>query len=446
YTLVELASEHSAFSFFNILFIHPDMAKSSTVLKHEIIHIKQKHSWDIILLELLKICCWFNPVVYLMKKDLTLLHEYIADEKTTAANISKHEYAMFLIENSMAAYSSSLVNQLFNQSILKSRINMLNKEKTANWARLKYLLAVPLGVGLLCASTLGFSKSYGYFEIGHQSVQQKKVTKSKQEKKSYYPDSKFDKDNNFVSLEKRAIIINGQVIADKNKYYGAAEADDIKYLGSTEAIKKYGSKIGKDGAVEITGKDVVMTPPPPAMPQASTSKPPKVKQDQVKFPPPRVKRDAKETPPLSPTPNKIKKDQVKFPPPIVKPDKKVSTANKAKLMEEIEIVEEKLVKKQEKLDLKLNKVEEVKVEKINKSEDEPAPKQKMEELRIVPAKKAQTLKLVPKDKTTAIEKRENYQTKEITTVKISTPKTSNIFSKAWTLYKPKPKEDKNDQC
>jgi len=121
YTLVELTTEHTAFSFFNILFIHPEMAKNNAVLRHEIIHIKQKHSWDIILMELLKICCWFNPVVYLMKKDLTLLHEYIADEKTTAANISKHEYAMFLIENSMAAYSSSLVNQLFNQSILKRR-------------------------------------------------------------------------------------------------------------------------------------------------------------------------------------------------------------------------------------------------------------------------------------------------------------------------------------
>ena len=115
YTLVELSAEHAAFSFFNVLFIHPSMAKNNAVLTHEMIHIKQKHSLDIILLELLKIICWFNPLVYFMKRDLTLLHEYIADESTTAKNISKHEYAMFLIENSMASYSPSLVNQFFNQ-------------------------------------------------------------------------------------------------------------------------------------------------------------------------------------------------------------------------------------------------------------------------------------------------------------------------------------------
>ncbi|WP_113638941.1 gliding motility-associated C-terminal domain-containing protein [Nubsella zeaxanthinifaciens] len=305
YTLVELTSEHTAFSFFNILFIHPEMAKNNAVLRHEMIHINQKHSWDIVLLETLKICCWFNPLVYLMKKDLTLLHEYIADEQTTAKNISKHEYAMFLIENSMAAYSSSLVNQLFNQSILKSRINMLNKEKTANWARLKYLLAVPLGLGLLCASTLGFSKSYGYLEIGKQKTVQKTVQKNKQEKPMYYPEHRYDNKNNFISLEKRAIIINGKLVTDKNKFYGIVDAEEVKYLNSAEATKIYGSKIGKNGAVVINGKDIAATPPPPMSPSPTPKSAPEIKKDQVKFPPPRIQSN--------------NKDQVKFPPPVVKP-------------------------------------------------------------------------------------------------------------------------------
>lgn len=303
YTLVELTSEHTAFSFFNILFIHPEMAKNNAVLRHEMIHINQKHSWDIVLLETLKICCWFNPLVYLMKKDLTLLHEYIADEQTTATNISKHEYAMFLIENSMAAYSSSLVNQLFNQSILKSRINMLNKEKTANWARLKYLLAVPLGLGLLCASTLGFSKSYGYLEIGKRKTVQQTVQKNKQEKPMYYPEHRYDNKNNFISLEKRAIIINGKLVTDKNKFYGIVDAEEVKYLNSAEATKIYGSKIGKNGAVVINGKDIAATPPPPMSPSPTPKSAPEIKKDKVKFPPPRIQSN--------------NKDQVKFPPPAI---------------------------------------------------------------------------------------------------------------------------------
>lgn len=294
YTLVELSSEHTAFSFFNILFIHPTMAKNEAVLKHEIVHIKHKHSWDILLLELLKICCWFNPIVYLLKKDITLLHEYIADEKTTAANITKHEYAMFLIENSMAAYSSSLVNQLFNQSILKSRINMLNKEKTANWARLKYLLAVPLGVGLLCVSTLSFSKSYGFLEIGTQKqVFQQTSQKAKNEedlakKGRYSPSYIFDENKNYKSLEKRLIVINGVAVEDNDKYYGSNKADKILFLDSKTATAKYGSK-GKEGAIEIYGtKSVLVYQPPYVIADTAKFPAPKMKKDQVKFPLPKL--------------------------------------------------------------------------------------------------------------------------------------------------------------
>jgi|GEM_PF-702609 len=286
YTLVELSAEHAAFSFFNVLFIHPNMAKNSAVLTHEMIHVKQKHSLDIILLELLKIICWFNPIVYFIKRDLTLLHEYIADESTTAKDISKHEYAMFLIESSMASYSPSLVNQFFNQSILKSRINMLNKEKTAKWARLKYLLAVPLGVGLLCASTLGFSKSYGYLEIGVQQKIKEEENKSKQEKNTYYPKYKHDKNGNYISLEERLIVVNGKIIADKNKYYGTSDADKIIFLNSADATKKYGAEKGKNGAVELYGEKAVFTFPPPILKSAAKNPtPPQVKQDQVKLPP-----------------------------------------------------------------------------------------------------------------------------------------------------------------
>ena len=491
YTLVELASEHSAFSFFNILFIHPDMAKSSAVLKHEIIHIKQKHSWDIILLELLKICCWFNPVVYLMKKDLTLLHEYIADEQTTATNISKHEYAMFLIENSMAAYSSSIVNQLFNQSILKSRINMLNKEKTANWARLKYLLAAPLGVGLLCASTLSFSKNYGYLEIGEQKQVQQKNPKAKQEKPVYYPEHRYDEKNNFISLEKRAIIVNGKVVADKNKFFGVAEADEIKYLNSAEATKKYGSKIGKNGAVVITGKNLVGTPPPPMMPLATPASPPKVKKDQIKFPTtyyPKYKHDKdgnyisleerlivvngkiiadKNKYHGTAEADKIiflnRKDAIKkygseegkngaieiygekavftYPPPIVKPDKKAAKSDKAKLAKEIELAELSLIESK-----KLEEIEVIPTKHYEGVEiKEAATTPKVELLKIVPTKKVQSLKLTPKateNKTGALKPAKT----NITTVKASMQKTNSPYSKAWTLYKPKVEQNKKDNC
>jgi hypothetical protein len=116
-TLVEL-QDQAAFSFFNLLFIHPHLAKKQTVLNHEMVHIKQKHSFDILFFELLQIICWFNPILYFIKKDIKLLHEYIADEQSTSEEMQKHEYAMFLIENSFGLTPTALTNQIFNQSIL----------------------------------------------------------------------------------------------------------------------------------------------------------------------------------------------------------------------------------------------------------------------------------------------------------------------------------------
>lgn len=475
YTLVELSSEHTAFSFFNILFIHPTMAKNEAVLKHEIVHIKHKHSWDILLLELLKICCWFNPIVYLMKKDITLLHEYIADEKTTIANISKHEYAMFLIENSMAAYSSSLVNQLFNQSILKSRINMLNKEKTANWARLKYLLAVPLGVGLLCVSTLSFSKSYGFLEIGTQKQVQQTTPKNKQEKPVYYPEHRYDEKNNFISLEKRAIIVNGKLVADKNKFFGVAEADEIKYLNTAEATKKYGEKMGKNGAVVITGKNLVSTPPPPMKPSAAPANPPKVKKGQISPPPPPI-----ETPPSG---KKLKK----FPPPVIKSNENISDANKEKTNNSNEDQTsidrskgDKLVISAGGMQTKVLAVYDRWGKEVYYSEDyqnnwdgsegninEAANKELAAGtyFYIVSSKqnkntsrkgwiliKGNSSKVTPTDnlnKTSSLKRVSNYQTQDhqkATTTKTTPQNRNNVFSKAWTLYKPKVEENKNDNC
>lgn len=167
---IELEQGKPAFSFFNLLFIPADVAGKETILKHEMVHIRQKHSLDILFFEIVQILNWFNPVSYLIKKDIKLLHEYIADELTTNEEIQKHDYALFLIRNSFGAETQQLSNQIFNPSILKQRINMLNKEKSTGRARLKLLLAVPLIGGMLCSSTLAFTKDYGLVDFYPNAV------------------------------------------------------------------------------------------------------------------------------------------------------------------------------------------------------------------------------------------------------------------------------------
>ena len=65
-------------------------------MKHELFHIQQKHSWDIIYLELLTIICWLNPFFYFIKKEIKVIHEFLADQYASDQQ-NKGEYAELLL-------------------------------------------------------------------------------------------------------------------------------------------------------------------------------------------------------------------------------------------------------------------------------------------------------------------------------------------------------------
>jgi len=165
FKLVELPGENDAFSFFNYLFISPGLSLSSVVIRHEMAHIRQKHSWDIVYLELLKIVNWFNPIVYLWQNSMKEVHEYIADADTATHALSAQNYTDFLVNNVYGINENMLTNTFFNKSLLKKRIIMLHKKRSGNAARLKYLVVIPLTCALLCASTLAFTKDYKLIDL-----------------------------------------------------------------------------------------------------------------------------------------------------------------------------------------------------------------------------------------------------------------------------------------
>jgi hypothetical protein len=169
YQLIETDGKQDAFSFFNYIFINPQLSLKNTIISHELIHLKQRHSWDILFFELLKIINWFNPVVYLLQYSIKELHEFIADSETVKLGQNANEYTDFLVKNAYGIESNSLVNTFFNKSLLKQRIIMLHQKRSGNLARLKLLLALPLCWLLLCASTVGISKTYGWVDLapGH---------------------------------------------------------------------------------------------------------------------------------------------------------------------------------------------------------------------------------------------------------------------------------------
>ncbi|QTE39443.1 M56 family metallopeptidase [Mucilaginibacter gossypii] len=176
YKLINIEGSNIAFSFFNYLFIGTKTQANNIIIRHELVHIRQKHSVDIVFLELIKIINWFNPLVYLLQISLKTIHEYIADEQTAAQESDAFSYSSFLVSNAYGLNGSPLAHSFFNYNLLKKRIIMLNQKRSGKLARLKYLVAVPICAGLLCASTLVFSKTYGFFDLmPQQEIVNKKL-------------------------------------------------------------------------------------------------------------------------------------------------------------------------------------------------------------------------------------------------------------------------------
>ncbi|MDO9274501.1 MAG: M56 family metallopeptidase [Lutibacter sp.] len=150
YTLILLTKKQSAFSFFNYIFINKHLFenKDLQIIQHELIHCKHRHTIDLLYFELLKIVLWFNPIVYIYQKRITLLHEYISDAEVVKET-DKKTYFDALLAETFLVENISFINQFFKHSLIKKRIVMITKEKSQNMKQLKYLLIVPLLLGML---------------------------------------------------------------------------------------------------------------------------------------------------------------------------------------------------------------------------------------------------------------------------------------------------------
>ena len=113
------------------------------IVAHEQAHISNRHSWDLLLVEVCLLAQWFNPAAWLFRQELQNIHEYEADDTVLRRGINAKEYQLLIIKKAVGARLYSLANSL-NHSSLKKRLTMMMKEKSHPWARLKYLYVLPL--------------------------------------------------------------------------------------------------------------------------------------------------------------------------------------------------------------------------------------------------------------------------------------------------------------
>ena len=126
-----------------------DLEENPAILTHERMHVRCRHSYDLMAYTIVTTLQWFNPLVWIARTELKMLHEYEADELTINKGIDATQYQLLLVKKAVGNKRFQLANG-FNHSKLKNRITMMHKNKTNRMMKLAYILCIPALIGVMC--------------------------------------------------------------------------------------------------------------------------------------------------------------------------------------------------------------------------------------------------------------------------------------------------------
>ena len=153
YRIVEISGDKAPCSFANYIFINPekyDWETYNQILLHEKIHIREKHTVDILLAELVLIFQWFNPFAWIYRREIESNLEFLTDDQLMQKeNVDKQSYQLSLMKVSAPHFPLSLTTN-YNQSILKKRIAMMNTKRSNLHTAWKYFFMLPIFAFLAC--------------------------------------------------------------------------------------------------------------------------------------------------------------------------------------------------------------------------------------------------------------------------------------------------------
>lgn len=152
YRFVKNKDIKAPFSFFNYIFWDHQTSLNSPegqqIFKHELVHLHEKHSADKLFMELVTAVCWINPFFHLIKRELALVHEFLADKKAAGEEIAN--YAQTILQMAFQSKQFSITNDFFHPPI-KRRILMLTQFHTPRFSYLRRIMVLPLAVFIFCS-------------------------------------------------------------------------------------------------------------------------------------------------------------------------------------------------------------------------------------------------------------------------------------------------------
>jgi hypothetical protein len=166
--LVQQAQIPEAASFFNYVFWNNGQPMPPMVLQHELIHVQQGHSWDVVLMEIWIALHWFNPYIYRLRQRLQETHEFIADAGVIEAQGSKYDYACLL-----ASQKQKLEQMPYNTfaAQLSARLRRMTQNSSPQWKAIQYALCLPLVLSLGMFFSVNFLQALP-MPVGNQNLGQ----------------------------------------------------------------------------------------------------------------------------------------------------------------------------------------------------------------------------------------------------------------------------------
>lgn len=216
--------KHSAFSFLEYVFIDKTTEKSKDldlIIKHEIAHISQKHSIDLLLFELLLIVQWFNPLVWIYGKKIKENHEFLADKALLDTGIETEHYQQVLL-NAQTFFNYDLINN-FNHSLTFKRLIMMTKREAKAKAIIKLIAVIPV-----------LFISVYFISCSKDSEQNDKITEATEEVVVTGYGKTVAKSNTADKVQETSIIRK-----DKNEQIFAVVEKMPVYEGGDLGLRKY---------------------------------------------------------------------------------------------------------------------------------------------------------------------------------------------------------------
>jgi beta-lactamase regulating signal transducer with metallopeptidase domain len=254
--------DQAPFSFLNNLFwkesISLDDDFGQKVFKHELTHIHQKHTLDVLFCQVINSICWMNPFNWLIQKELKAIHEFIAD-RAAVGNNNVEEFVQLLLQ---AHYGKHFLNptHAFYYSSIKRRLIMLTTTNNARFQFLRKALALPVTFAAVVALSVSATetKATPIVQQPEKQVVQNDTTPEPAMKITVQPDFHLPKkaDRKKIKIPANVLyIVNGTVSsAEEVKKLAPDQIQSINVWKDKAATDKFGAA-GANGAVEILLKE-----------------------------------------------------------------------------------------------------------------------------------------------------------------------------------------------